>query len=121
MNIWACVKRVTNPEGGMEITPDGFVVEEDAVRWMIDLGGQVAVQQTLRFKEALRTGSVTAVRLGPSAEAGIRSARVIVANNSYPEAPIYLKCDCGIMGNMFQVVPALTQVLRRARQDRAYA
>ncbi|MEZ5447015.1 MAG: hypothetical protein R3F45_14740 [Gammaproteobacteria bacterium] len=119
MNIWACEKRVTNREGGIEITPDGLVVDEDAVRWMIDLGGQVAAQQTLRFKEALRTGSVTAVRLGPSADAGIRSARVIVANNSYPETPINLKCDCGDVGEMFQVVPALTQALRRSRQDRA--
>lgn len=50
--------------------------------------------------------------------AGIRNARVIVAINTDSEAPIFLKCDYGIVGDMFQVVPALTQALRRARQDR---
>lgn len=67
MNIWACVKRVPDPEGGIETTPDGLGLDEDAVRWMIDPGGEVAVEQALRFKEALETGSVTAIRVGPLA------------------------------------------------------
>lgn len=53
--------------------------------------------------------------------AGIRNARVILAINTDPEAPIFRKADYGILGDMFQVVPALTRALRRARRQQAEA
>lgn len=68
MNIWVCVKRVPDPEGGIEIAADGGGLDEDAVRWMIDAGAEVAVEQALRFREALGTGTVTVVRVGPPAD-----------------------------------------------------
>ena len=40
--------------------------------------------------------------------AGMASSRVVVAVNKDPEAPIFSKCDYGIVGNLFDVVPAIT-------------
>ena len=48
--------------------------------------------------------------------AGIRDSRFIAAINSDPQAPIFRFADAGIVGNLFDVVPALTQAVRRRRR-----
>jgi electron transfer flavoprotein alpha subunit len=47
--------------------------------------------------------------------AGMISSRVIVANNNDSTAPIFKVSDYGVVGDLFQVVPALTQEIRRVR------
>ena len=44
---------------------------------------------------------------------GMKGAKRIVAINRDPEAPIFRMADLGVVGDLFQVVPALTQELRR--------
>jgi electron transfer flavoprotein alpha subunit len=47
--------------------------------------------------------------------AGMKTAKIIVGINTDKDAPIFEKCDYGIVGDMFEVIPILTQVLKETQ------
>ncbi len=46
---------------------------------------------------------------------GMQDADLVIAINRDPEAPIFEVADIGIVGDLFEIVPAITESIRRAK------